>query len=306
MFLIHVIPISRGITKDRLSYFSKENLVPGTVVSVPIRKSLTPAIVLGSESVRDAKTRLRQSPYPIKKVEHVREARVFSEAFMAAAEETATYCASSLGALINTLVPKAILSDPKKLEESVVSNEEGPALSHERLVYQADRAERFSTYRGIMREAFARKQSVFIVMPTMHDVEHFALQSEKGIRAYLFAFHSGLTKKQQRDRWNKALTEKHPVIIVGTGSFLSLPRADIKTIVLERESASAYKSPVRPYVDVRVFADTFARKLGARIIYADSFLRIETLYRYHHGVAAELSPLRFRPLSPAHQEVIDM
>lgn len=305
MFLIHVIPISRGITKDRLSYFSKKNVEKGALVSVPLRGKLTPAIAISSESVRDVKTRLRQSPYPIKKLEHVHAGQLFSPAFMAAIENMATYSAASIGATISTLVPRAILDDPQERPAAEEADSDKD-LSYERLVLQMDRDERFATYRGIIREAFARKQSVFICMPTLHDVERFTLQSEKGIRAYLFTFHSGLTKKQVKDRWQKALNETHPVVIVGTGSFLSISRKDIQTIIVERESASAYKSSVRPYIDVRTFADLFARELGARVIFADSFLRIETLHRYYRGEAAELAPLRFRPLSPATQKVIDM
>ena len=108
------------------------------------------------------------------------------------------------------------------------------------------------------------------------------------------------------ERWNKALKTKHPVAIIGTGSFLSIPRADIQTIVLERESSGVYKSQVRPYVDIRVFANFLARNMGARIVYADSFLRIETLHDYYEGFSAELAPLRFRPLSPAKHSIIDM
>ena len=73
MQLIHVIPISRGITKDRLSYFSKKDIPKGAIVSVPIRNKLTPAIVESTEDVKDVKTKLRQSPFPIKKIDEVKK-----------------------------------------------------------------------------------------------------------------------------------------------------------------------------------------------------------------------------------------
>ncbi len=306
MKLVHVIPISRGITKERLSYFSAKELERGSIVSVPIRKSLIPAIVADIEDVRDVKAKLRQSPYPIKKIEKVKAHQIFSPQFMEAAQKVADYTSGSLGAVINTLVPKAILDDPQTLTESNLPSDKEDNVLVERLALQTEESERFSTYRGLMREAFARHQSVFICMPTLHDVERFVAQSEKGIRAYMFTFHSGLTKKQIRERWNNALAEKHSIVVVGTGSFLSLPRNDIKTIVIERESASAYKSHTRPFVDVRVYADFLARETGARIVYADSFLRIETLHNYYNGRVAELSPLRFRPLSPARHTIVDM
>lgn len=306
MRLIHVIPISRGITKDRLSYFSKEDVPKGAMVTVPIRNKLTPAIVEHTEKVEDVKTKLRQSPYPIKKIEEVKKTQIFSPEFMSAVLETADYTAGTAGAIINTLVPKAILDNPKKIHESTTKENAQKELVYERLVLQTDKDERFSTYRSLIREAFARKQSVFICMPTFHDVEQFVSKSEKGIGAYMFGFHNNLPKKQIYERWNTILSEDHPVAIVGTGSFLSIPRLDIKTIILERESSNVYKSPVRPYVDIRIFAGLLARQINARIVYADSFLRIETLHHYYEGLSAELAPLRFRPLSPAKHSIVDM
>jgi len=306
MYLIHVIPISRGMFKDQLSYFSKKDIPKGAIVSVPIRNKLTPAIVESTESVVDVKTKLRQSPYPIKKIEAVKKTQIFSPEFMSAVLQTADYTAGNVGAVINALVPKAILEDPKKIYEMKVVEHSPKRTSYERLVLQTDKDERFSTYRSLIREAFARKQSVFICMPTLHDVEQFISQSEKGIGTYMFGFHSGRTKKKIREDWNKVLAEEHPLAIVGTGTFLSIPRTDIKTIILERESSGAYTMMRRPYVDIRVFADFLARQICARIVYADSFLRIETLHHYYEGGSAELAPLRFRPLSPATQSIVDM
>ena len=305
MKLIHVIPISRGMTKDRLSYFSRENPPVGAIVSVPIRNKLSLAIVEGVENISDAKSRLRQSPFPIKKLESVKAESLFRPEFISAVSKMADYSAGTLGAVLNILVPKAILEDPKKA--SVLHTDiAGHDVSYERLVLQMDRDERFVTYKGLVREAFARGQSLFIVMPTIHDVEVFATQSEKGIHAYLFAFHSALSKKEVRQRWARALEIRHPIVVVGTGSFLSLPRQDITTIIIERESAGAYKTHVRPYLDVRTFANFLAKEIHARIVFADTFLRIETLYDRDESFAHELSPLRFRPLSPATVKIIDM
>jgi primosomal protein N' len=307
MKLIHVIPIARGIMKESLSYFSKHSPHPGALVSVPIRNRLSPALVHSVEDVRDVKTKLRQSPFPIKKLDEITASELFLPEFMEAIMHTASFTAGTTGAVLSSLVPRAILSDPKKVAgHKIPARTKSNVPTYERLVLQMERDERFATYKGLIRESFARKQSIFICMPTLFDVEKFMTQSEKGIKSYTFAFHSALSKKQVVERWNKALSEKHPIVIVGTGSFLSIPRRDIHTIVIERESASPYKAMVRPYVDVRVFAEYLARALGARIVFADSFLRIETLYHHYEGSSAELSPLRFRPLTSAKQRIVDM
>ena len=150
MKLIHVIPISRGMTKDRLSYFSRENPPVGAIVSVPIRNKLSLAIVEGVENISDAKSRLRQSPFPIKKLESVKAESLFRPEFISAVSKMADYSAGTLGAVLNILVPKAILEDPKKA--SVLHTDiAGHDVSYERLVLQMDRDERFVTYKGLVR-----------------------------------------------------------------------------------------------------------------------------------------------------------
>jgi primosomal protein N' len=56
------------------------------------------------------------------------------------------------------------------------------------------------------------------------------------------------------------MKEKHPVVVIATGGFLSIPREDIETLVIEREASRFYKILRRPYLDVRHVAEIFARK----------------------------------------------
>ena len=305
MQLVHVIPIARGIVKEALSYFTKEALSVGSVVSVPIRGKATPALVERVESVRDAKAALRDLPYALKKLDSSKATQVFLPAFLEAAKNTAEYYAASTGAVLSSTVPKAILADPRKVKLENDSKERVVDRAFEKLVLQADRDERFSTYRSVIREAFARKESVYLCLPTINDVEQFATVSERGIGPYAFVFHSGLTKTELVKRWKAASAEEHPILIIATGSFFGIPRTDIGSIIIERESAEAYRAQGRPFVDTRVFAECFARAIGARLILADTLLRIETLYEHEEGFAAELAPLRFRPLSSATPSVID-
>ncbi|PIT91074.1 hypothetical protein COU17_02180 [Candidatus Kaiserbacteria bacterium CG10_big_fil_rev_8_21_14_0_10_49_17] len=305
MQLVHVIPIARGIVKESLSYFTKETPTAGSIVSVPIRGTATPALVERVERVRDAKAAVRELPYALQKMDSSRATQVFLPAFLEAAKSIAEYYAASTGAVLSSIVPKAILADPRKVKCEDVSSERASGRAFEKLLLQADRDERFSIYRSVIREAFARKESVYLCLPTINDVEQFASVSERGIGPYAFVFHSALSKSELIKRWKAVSAEGHPVLIIATGSFFGIPRRDIGSIILERESAEAYRSQSRPFVDTRVCAEYVARAIGARLILADTFLRVETLYEHEEGLAAELAPLRFRPLSSAKSLVID-
>ncbi|MAF59625.1 MAG: hypothetical protein QF858_00920 [Candidatus Pacebacteria bacterium] len=305
MYLSEVIPISRGITKDSLSYFSKEKLPIGSVVSVPIRGKRAPGLVYSIKNVRDEKSTLRDLPYSLKKLNKVKASLVFLPSFMRAAERTANFYAGSTGAVLSLVIPKSILEDPRKVKINNTPKDDKKE-TYEKVVLQADREEKFSTYRSLVREAFARKQSVYICFPTIHEVEQFAETSERGISKYTFILHSSLPKAELLKRWKSASGEAHPVLIIATGNFLGIPREDLKNIIVDHESSGAYRTLIRPFIDIRVFAEHLSRELGARLIFGDTFLRIETLYAHDEGDVAELAPLRFRPIAEANQDIIDM
>ena len=67
MKLVHVIPISKGIQRDKLSYFSAQDIPDGALVSVPLRNRTVFAIVVNSEEAKDVKAKLKSSDFAMKK-----------------------------------------------------------------------------------------------------------------------------------------------------------------------------------------------------------------------------------------------
>lgn len=304
MYLIEVIPIARGISKETLSYFSSRPISPGSLVTVPLRKRLASALVISSDDAVKAKAFIRSSDFTMKKVGKFKSEPFLSEAFMKAARANAEFATSSLGSVLHALVPKAILE-----AVSVVNLKKSVAVSgtvFDRLALQSDNDERFANYRSLIREEFARKHSVFFCVPTAEDVKFFAAELSKGIENYTRALYGFLPKKKLQAAWKEIATEEHPILTVATGMFFSLCREDIGAIIIENESSRFYKLPLRPYVDVRTFAEFFAKEMKVKFIVGDTLLRTETIYRFEQGEFSELAPLKFRSLSPAQSRVIDM
>ena len=157
-----------------------------------------------------------------------------------------------------------------------------------------------------IRERFARKQSVFFIAPTIADIEGAAHNLEKGIEQYTFVLHSSLSEKEVVRRWYQALACPHPVLIIATAQFLSLPLPRLGIIILDQEHSMAYKTLSRPYLDQRTFARFYATAAHIDLLYADRLLSLETLEEFAQGKYLALSPLKFRPLTEANVQVIDM
>lgn len=303
MIILTVIPISRGIGKDTLTYFSKKNAPVGSIVTIPLRGKKTFGLVIESEKAEDIKSELKSLSYSIKKIENIDSHSFLSPNFIESAKKIADYNAGSLGATLSSLIPKTIL---EKSSELILDQKEKPSLIfHETLLLQTDDEERYATYKALIREEFAKSRSVFFCLPTTEDLLNAKHDLEKGIEKYTYILHSGLTPKEIVNSWKEIIEHEHPVLIIATGSFLSIPKNDLGTIILEKESSRAYKMQVRPFLDIRFVAETIAKESGIRLVLGDIFLRIETLWEEKNNNLTPFSPLKFRSLSPATCELLN-
>lgn len=128
----------------------------------------------------------------------------------------------------------------------------------------------------------------------MHDVEIWHAELSRGIEEFAFFMHSGLTDKMIETRAKKILDESHPIVIVSTVPFLSLPRHDIGTIILEHESSSAFRTIAEPHLDLAQAAELYASLSGIRFIRGDTLLTLETIMRRDRGEYTEIAPPSFR------------
>jgi primosomal protein N' len=302
--LIKAIPIARGVGADILSYWSPKDASPGSVIRVPLRRRTVGAFVVSSESAADSKSEIKSLDFEIKKIANPHARSIVTPQFFKTMETAARYCASTVGSALFEALPGIALTDYEKLP--IAKPIQARRKAREAYVLQKSDEDRYGHYKSLIRERFARKESVFMMMPTIEDIKKACSYFEKGIEPYTYIFHSGISKPEQIKLWKEVLEAAHPVVIVGTGSFLSIPRGDVGLIIVERESSRSYKAQSRPFLDMRYVAETYSREIGADLIYGDSALRVETIYRSEEGDLVEYAPLAMRSLSTARDTLVDM
>ena len=302
--IVDCVPLAAGIGKNSLSYFTSSHISVGAIIKVPVRGKRVYALVTKKKRLEDIKSLVRKAPYALKKIEKVESLSFFPEGFIKSAEKAADYFATTTGQVLNTLIPKVVLENISKI--TLKSAERKIETDGECFVIQGEMEERLTHYRSLIREEFARKSSIFFCLPTIEDVKHMKESLEKGIGSYTFAIHGSLSKKETITLWNAILKEEHPVVIIGTGMFLSLPREDVGTLVIERESSRSYKTQKRPFIDIRAFAHFFAKETKKNLILGDTLLRVETIAGYKSGLYLERIPLKFRMLIGTEQKIINM
>jgi len=307
MYIVTVIPLQKGNQKEYLSYFSVIDITIGSIVSIPVRSRIVDAIVINMEEARNIKSDIKNADYQLKKIIKIKGESPFNKSFFVACQKMKSYTVSNTGSIIKSLLPSSFIENINNLKK--VPIKEGVStenIKHEKLIFQTTQSDRLAFYRTLIREAFAKKESIFICVPTRYDIDHFNKELAKGIEQYVFSFHSDMTKKALVNMYNSAISETHPILIIGTGIFMSIPRHDIKTVILEHESSDVYKQINRPYVDIRSFAEVLSSIQKTKLIFGDTLLRPETLHRHDQGEFGEISSPLYRLPQTERQIVVDM
>lgn len=300
-YLVDAAPLNKA-ANGTLSYFSGTKMPPGTLVRIPVRKGQSLALVVRSRDARSAKSDIRRASFELRKIN---KRDILSVALppyaMHALESLARFYATTTGTLIASLVPKMIL------EEAEIFLASGPAKrktlddpSRETVLLQMESEERFGQYRAIVRQCFARGASAMLVVPTHLEVERLRRELSTGIAEFVHVFALPKGKKEAKKSWLKAVNEKHPVLLITTPAGIFFPRLDIDTVIVERENSRAYRTLARPYIHYRQLIEQMAHEAKRRLVFGDSVLSLETLWREKRGEFGESSLIRWRlPAAPA-------
>jgi primosomal protein N' (replication factor Y) len=310
MFLIKLIPISKSISKETLTYFSKENVSIGSLVEAPIRNKTGFGLVISCEDLKENKADIKSLSYNLKKLGKIKQKQFITEDFMLAIKEISDYFACTSGQVLYSIISNNILENFKDIEfkdsgiEDKKQNQQH--IASEILTIQAVFEERYAEYKSLIREEFARKKSVFFLVPSVEDIKVAKENLTKGIENYTYIFDSSMPKKEMILKWNEVLKVSHPVLIIATPLFLSIQREDLETIIVEKENSRGFISQIRPYLDFRKVIEIIGKKTNKKVVFGDMILRVETIQNVKKDNYKEFSSLKFRPNSQAQCFVIDM
>lgn len=304
MYILQVIPISKSSGKDSLTYFSNEETLLGSIVEVDIRSKKVKSIVVDCQKAILKKGELKNLDYKIKKISKIKGKSFIDNRLLKITEKISKYYISNQSKILFELLPKEILEDDELISYTTdeVNKKEN---KYEILTLQTNNEERFANYKSYIREEFAKKNSVFFCLPNSEEVIKTFQKISKGIENYTYLLHKEQSKKEIKEIWKKVINEKHPIVLITTGYFLTIPRNDFGTYIVEKENSKGFINQKRPYFDIREVCKIFAKENGRKIIFGDDLLRIETLYKTKNFEYSEFSPLKFRLVLSSTSQIID-
>ena len=302
-FVVEVVPIIRGLPKAHLSYFTSTLLPLGSFVKIIVRNTPAIGLVTKVTDARSAKSELKSSSFALKKLTLSDKGSALSPSFIEAAESTAKYYVSTVGNILSVLIPKTILENPTLMGTPYINKKDVP--TREPLLIQLNDEERFREYRSIVRGAFAKSKSVMFITPTHEDALRAFDILSKGINEFAFTT-ARKTPKTLKETLLKIKNEKHPILLVTTPGFISIDRADLETIIIEKENSRSYRTLNKPYIDIKLFIEFLAKRSGKTLILGDSVLSLKTLLLEKQGKYAELSPLKWKIHHDSKVTLVDM
>lgn len=278
MYIATVIPISKGIPFDTLTYFSAELLPMGTIVSVPFGKQKINAIIGECQTLSEAKTAIKNASFALKKIHGTVGHVPLLEAVVAGLQETSQRTLTPLGAIAAAVMPNSFFE--------YVSTEKLVALTEEDLIVEkkfteesvaGTVTERADYYKRLIRTSFAAKKSILFIAPTIRNLEQWKKSLEKGIPKHVVILHSKVTKKELRSAFSLIKQSDRPLIVFATPGYSVIPRTDSGAVIIEDESSSLYKTNDRFRTDLRVFFQAFARAAMLQLYWGDTIPRFATL-----------------------------
>lgn len=282
MHITTVIPIARGIPFDALTYYASDALAPGTLVAIPLGRQTIYGFVTDTTPLAEAKTFVKKAAFSLKKITSVLGHLPYFQAVTAALKDTGTAAIAPVGAVAASVIPQMLfeyLSAEKLPTLFPADSGKETATSFEETVTLGTRVERSDAYKRLIRSAFAAKQSVLFVAPTIRALEWWKSQLEKGIARHVIIFHGKTNKKTLRSNFAALKQDGLPLAVFATPGFSAIPLATLGAVIVEDESSALYHSSDRFEIDARIFFKQLACALRIPLVWGDTLPRLETLHR---------------------------
>jgi primosomal protein N' (replication factor Y) len=272
MFVTEVIPLRRGIGIHTLSYFSSEKYSVGTLLSIPVRSQTILGLVAQVEEVSTAKTALRAATFSLRKLPAQANTQSLTLPYIKTAEDISALYGTQIGNVLFSLLPPEIQRGDIALPHT---HEVHAQTAPQPEILQAEKKERHTQYRSIVRETFVHGGSVLIVVPTTIEAVTLRDALMRGIEDRIILLTTSLGKRDLKIAYARLEDFSQAKLIIATPSHAMLERHDIARVILEESRSPHYKERVRPYLDYRDVLRIHAHHTGRSFLMGDLMPRTE-------------------------------
>lgn len=266
MFLITIIPIARGISKENLTYLSPNKIKVGSLIDVPLRKKIIKALVLEVKDAKNQKMAIRSAGFSLRKVHDLNERPFLSPDMIQFVQNTSDYYATTIGAGLYGFLNKHILE-----EENIPTFKKTLGKKTTIKAIEGNFDFRLNNYEEVVEENLKKNKSTVIVCPTIDSAKKSFSFLRRDYEKISLLFHSQITKKAFQKNLVLLKSNKANVLLI-TGNFLAILPENTGTLIIEEENSRWYKMRNRPFFDFRKITKDFGDEFNINILLGDILL----------------------------------
>lgn len=235
MRLLRVVPATKIplLNPQMLSYYSLEDIKPGAIVEVPIRKRKVKAIVVESDQLEAQKTDIKAADFKLKKISKVLiEKSVYDEEFFELIFWASQFWYEPVGLFVKIALPPRLSDSIKKTAKLQVETKPKK--------YLHIKNKKKSGFEKYLKESFKEKSQFLFLFP---EIEQIDVSAKKLCNKFphIETLHGQKTNKQVQDIWNKVQAGE-PIILFATKKACLLPWKNLTSIWIDEEESPHYKA----------------------------------------------------------------
>jgi len=270
------IPLNQS---QLLTYFSKENIEPGGLVSIKLRNRKAIGVVFETEDLRQTKMNLRKSSFKLKNIEKVLVPNeIIDEKLRELILWTSLYYWEPAGIILKSMLTNISLKELNKKEniyENGEKNEKGKEKNDSNKKEFYGNLNNKQHYK-ILLDTIKGKRQVLELYPEIIKLEQAYEKLPENLKKKTLVFHSEIKKSQLKKNWLRIFSGE-PIIIFSTRQGVFLPFKNLKIIIVNDENSLSYKSrDQHPKYNAKHVALKLSDLHKAKIIFIDKVLSFES------------------------------
>lgn len=283
MHYYEVIPASKSYHgREPLTYCHEQKFRPGQIVKISLRGSKCLGIIT------------KETPKPsfeTVEVEGILNGIVISPEHLALMDWMTSFYPAPIGTIAQLFAPSfldklasndspAISAQARKVSLPRLTKEQSDAC--ETINLRSSKGQRSFILHGITgsgktrlymelaKDSLENGKSVLILTPEISLATPIASQFEKAFMNKVMITHSSLTQKKRLEIWNRVLSDKEPVIIIGPRSSLFMPIKNIGLIVVDEFHEPAYKQESQPFYHANRAASMLSKLSSSKLVFGSA------------------------------------
>ncbi len=306
-------------SSSALTYHSDKKLSAGNIVLVPFRNKTVLGVIKSTTSIPKFNTK------PIDNLVHSKNLPKSATRLL---QWIIEYYPSTSSAHLQLFVPNSIAkvkssikqedseSNIKKTmpelttEQSLAIKTIKQSNSRSFLIHGNTGSGKTRVYMELIDDALSKSKSTIVLVPEIGLSPQIVQSIEDYFPDKVITMNSGLSEKAKRENWEKILTSKSPIIVVGPRSALFTPVNNLGLIIIDEAHDSSYKQDSAPFYQTTRVAAKLSEITNSKLIMGTASPLIADYYLFtqkHIPIIRMINPaIPYRTENKSQITIIDL